>query len=288
MPMSILPRSKNLKDALAQSDQKPLQYDPCLVGRLPSEILSLTGSILSSTIPQQGVCHQAMVLAAEKGRFIVKVACGSLRSQELWAEHTVMQALADTHVPVPLSLAFVRQDDLSFQLREYISGDPMPLSTCADESARYSVISQMGAMLAKIHSIQPDDGWTWDRWLDETLLMARQNLLSGAYDPDDFEPHEDPEAVLAQLMANRPAGGSVCLLHGDYRPKNILWREGQIVSVIDWAFADIGDPYYDLSIFRWYLRDEQEWALFLRSYGLSELDQERFQYFLSLHRFINV
>jgi len=199
-----------------------------------------------------------------------------------------MQALADSQVPVPRSLAFVRQGELCFQLREYIVGAPLQLSSMVDEGKRLDAIRQIGAMLAQIHKIRPDDSWSWEQWLNETLAMARQNLLSGAYDREDFEPHEDPEAVLAQLEANRPSGGSVCLLHGDYRPKNLLWREGKIVSVIDWAFADIGDPYYDLSIFRWYLRDEEEWILFLSAYVLSDLDQERLRYCMSLHRFINV
>jgi len=51
-----------------------------LVSSLPSEILSLTGTILSSVVPQYGVCHIAMVLNAEKGTFVVKVASGALRS----------------------------------------------------------------------------------------------------------------------------------------------------------------------------------------------------------------
>jgi aminoglycoside phosphotransferase (APT) family kinase protein len=37
------------------------------------------------------------------------------------------------------------------------------------------------------------------------------------------------------------------LLHGDYWPGNILWNEGQLVAVIDWENAQLGDPLADLA-----------------------------------------
>jgi aminoglycoside phosphotransferase (APT) family kinase protein len=32
------------------------------------------------------------------------------------------------------------------------------------------------------------------------------------------------------------------LLHGDYWPGNILWRDGTIEAVVDWEEAQFGDP----------------------------------------------
>ncbi len=37
------------------------------------------------------------------------------------------------------------------------------------------------------------------------------------------------------------------LLHGDFWPGNLLWRDGQLVAVIDWEDAAIGDPLADLA-----------------------------------------
>ncbi|MGT5522875.1 phosphotransferase family protein, partial [Escherichia coli] len=36
------------------------------------------------------------------------------------------------------------------------------------------------------------------------------------------------------------------LLHGDFWPGNVLWKDGQLVAVIDWEDAQIGDPLADL------------------------------------------
>jgi aminoglycoside phosphotransferase (APT) family kinase protein len=40
------------------------------------------------------------------------------------------------------------------------------------------------------------------------------------------------------------------LLHGDYWPGNVLWKDGQLAAVIDWEDAAIGDPIADLGIIR--------------------------------------
>jgi len=62
-----------------------------------------------------------------------------------------------------------------------------------------------------------------------------------------------PVAAAAQqwILDHQPHGSPSVLLHGDLLPQNILvsceWPEGS-VGVLDWEFAKIGDPAYDLAI----------------------------------------
>ncbi len=44
-----------------------------------------------------------------------------------------------------------------------------------------------------------------------------------------------------------PQQNTSALLHGDYWPGNILWRDGRLVGVIDWEDAALGDPLADLA-----------------------------------------
>lgn len=44
-----------------------------------------------------------------------------------------------------------------------------------------------------------------------------------------------------------PQRNSSVLLHGDYWPGNILWRNNQLVAIIDWEDAMSGDPLADLA-----------------------------------------
>lgn len=44
-----------------------------------------------------------------------------------------------------------------------------------------------------------------------------------------------------------PQRNTSVLLHGDFWPGNILWRDGQVVAIIDWEDAALGDPLADLA-----------------------------------------
>jgi aminoglycoside phosphotransferase (APT) family kinase protein len=44
-----------------------------------------------------------------------------------------------------------------------------------------------------------------------------------------------------------PQRNTPVLLHGDFWPGNILWRDGQLVAVLDWEDAALGDPLADLA-----------------------------------------
>jgi aminoglycoside phosphotransferase (APT) family kinase protein len=44
-----------------------------------------------------------------------------------------------------------------------------------------------------------------------------------------------------------PEMNTSVLLHGDFWPGNILWRDGHIVGVVDWEDAALGDPLADVA-----------------------------------------
>lgn len=124
--------------------------------------------------------------------------------------------------------------------------------------------------------------------MEASLATAYRNWETGAYDPEDFSPEMPPAAVLKWLQENVPAPGRVSLLHGDFRTKNLLWQGGQVTAVIDWSFADVGDPYYDLGIAISYTRPGAEREAFLAAYGLPDPEMERLHWCAHLSHFLNV
>lgn len=62
----------------------------------------------------------------------------------------------------------------------------------------------------------------------------------------------DEERIRAALAPvwPLPARNEPVLLHGDFWPGNVLWRDGRIVAVIDWEEAKLGDPLSDVAISR--------------------------------------
>lgn len=60
-----------------------------------------------------------------------------------------------------------------------------------------------------------------------------------------------PEIIAHLRAANqKTTRNKPTLLHGDFWPGNLLWRQGRLIAAIDWEDAHIGDPLSDLSIAR--------------------------------------
>lgn len=129
----------------------------------------------------------------------------------------------------PRRLVLRRYDDdrhrvgTQFRLLEALSKAGLPVAKpwYVDESA---------------HTLVTDfvDGEPGDRRTDGEHVahqMAATLLTIHRTEPPDFLP-----------MANGDT-----LLHGDFWPGNTVWRDDQLVAVIDWEDAKIGDPLADFA-----------------------------------------
>jgi aminoglycoside phosphotransferase (APT) family kinase protein len=285
--LRLLPRIFQVPVPARADDLWPPAASRALVDNLPGDILSVTGEIRHISYPGQGRRNLLLRLDADNGQFILKAARGPYRGWELWTEHVMMQDLSSTAIPVPDSLAFIQDQELYLQLRRYVRGSPLNTILEDDEPSSRAAMRQAGQTLAAIHQLD-SPVWTWGEWLDASLSVAEQNLINGVIDLDQFSVEATPSLVLEWLQASRLASGSVVLLHGDYHAENLLWRAGQIVAVLDWAFADFGDPYYDLATALEAVQDPADVDHFLAGYGVPEPDADRLYYFYQLAKFIRI
>lgn len=141
------------------------------------------------------------------------------------------------------------------------------------ETARKNLPAQMGEMLARIHRIDIEK-YAMRLFLPYPMLgteraspsgdssahagavslphipsPARGAIFQVEKNLDEIgEPHPALELGLRWLRANEPpAPKNLAFLHGDYRIGNMIVNEQGLVSVLDWEFAHIGDPYQDLT-----------------------------------------
>lgn len=265
-----------------------------IVRGLPETISRVLGEVINISLPQsQGYCSMVCFIHAAGGKFALKIAQNGYRADELYAEYLALKVLGGTSLPIPQAFAYANDERGHYLLSSYCEGVPLSvlLRTTDDEEYRLQMVGQMAETLARVHNIGVQ-GATWEGSLEAQLKFARRHLEYENIDPDEFMENSgepiDPHAVLRWLIGNRPPEGKVCLLHGDYRPKNMLWQGNRLSCLVDWAFCDAGDPYYDLGIVWYYLKTDKEKEHFLRCYGLGELDEERLRYFELLAKFTNV
>ena len=122
---------------------------------------------------------------------------------------------------------------------EYVEGKtefaPTDLDDCILQLTRY---------LSRIHHVDCSN-------LDLSLLpqMERKytELLINRPAKMDESLDEGHMRDVLEIAWPLPRHNRPVLLHGDFWPGNVLWRDGQIVAVIDWEDAAIGDPLADLA-----------------------------------------
>jgi aminoglycoside phosphotransferase (APT) family kinase protein len=150
-------------------------------------------------------------------------------------EHVLLGLLHERGVAVPQSRLFVPPDTL---VLDYIDGstalpsDPAPA---------------LAATLATIHAIEVDKALSALPRLDDPLpgLMEwlPSRLLVGS---------SAGEGVVREeiRLACGVFEGTARLLHGDYWPGNVMWRNGNLIAVLDWEDAAVGDPLTDVACAR--------------------------------------
>lgn len=115
------------------------------------------------------------------------------------------------------------------------------------------------AALAAVHNLdwrelglgRLDDAARGEPALEQQLTYYAESL-EWAEHAEGGRPHEGARAALAWLQANRPASdpATVTITWGDSRLANQMFRDGEVVAVLDWEMVALGDPRIDLG---WWL-----------------------------------
>lgn len=63
---------------------------------------------------------------------------------------------------------------------------------------------------------------------------------------DQVEPYPEIDLALEWLKATAPVAARTVLVHGDYKPGNMLIEGGRVTALLDWELAHLGDPLEDL------------------------------------------
>ena len=170
-------------------------------------------------------------------------------------EFRVLDALANTDVPVPKVVALCEDDSLigsMFYVMEHLEGrifwDPtVPEVGDADRAAIYD---EMNRVLAALHSVDVDAVGLSDYGKPGNYYARQIGRWTKQYRASETESVAEMEALIDWLPDNIPAGGeTIALVHGDYRIDNMIFHptEPKIIGILDWELSTLGDPLADLA-----------------------------------------
>ena len=165
------------------------------------------------------------------------------------AEIALLTRAHDAGVPAPRVLWVADGGDVgNGYFMNHVDGETIARKILRDDefaNARTVMAAQMGAIAARIHSIDP----AGVRGLEppqrppaEAVLDQYATLL------DTFgEPHPVFELALRRLRTHPPASDRITVVHGDYRNGNFIVGPDGVAAVLDWELVHLGDPWEDLA-----------------------------------------
>ena len=206
-----------------------------------------------------GQSNPTYQLTAESGTYVLRSKPpGRLlpSAHAVEREFRVMQALADTDVPVPavlhLAEAEVSPSRRAFFVMRYLPGrifwDPA-LPDC-DAGERWAIYDAMNAALAALHDIDPVAVGLGDFGKPGNYFARQLDRWSKQYLASTDAPLEAMTDIMAWLGAHMPPDdGQVALVHGDYRLDNMIFAPDapHIAGVLDWELSTLGHPIADLA-----------------------------------------
>jgi aminoglycoside phosphotransferase (APT) family kinase protein len=175
-------------------------------------------------------------------------------------EYALLQALGTTGLPVAgvhalddgtrLGRGAMIVDRLSGRAHRGVLRDKDPLRL--GEEARLALAGFMPQLLADVHALDVTELGIIDILPNPTDDPAAHELQRwvGELDAAELEPHPALRATVTWLQQHMPPPPSrICLVHGDFRPANILVDGSRVTALLDWELAHLGDAHDDLG---WY------------------------------------
>lgn len=149
-------------------------------------------------------------------------------------EFKLLQQLKSAGLPVPTPYYL----DQPYLVVAYMEG-----TTAFNPANLSDFITQFATQLTHIHRLTTRD-------LDLSFLPKQETIVGKKLGerPKILDDSLDEGRIrdVLESVWPLPQHNQSVLLHGDYWPGNLLWRDGQLAAVLDWEDAAVGDPLADV------------------------------------------
>ena len=181
--------------------------------------------------------HNVKVVLDGEGPYVLRIAGRDtvLLGIDRQVEHEAAAAAAELGVG-PEVIRFVEPE--GWLVTRFIEGSPIPLERMREPET----LERVAAALRTVHS-GPAVSGSFDSFgvVEDYLAIARSR---GADEPPDYAWAHG----LARRIERIRSTQDLCLCHNDLLNANFI-DDGERIRIVDWEYAGLGDPFFDLANF---------------------------------------
>jgi len=228
--------------------------------------LDWTVTVTEVTVLNDGL-NLTLSVSTTRGEYVVRRP-NEFRSTPLFVdlrdEYGVLERLADGSVPVGRPVLLCEDESVlggPFLVREHLPGETVPLGSSLPErfqtpGTRAAFAERVMDSLVAVHSVPVEPFADVCEHVPPGEQLERTvEWLTAARAATDLDPLRVDD-VVDRLRETVPSDSKTTLVHGDYRPGNLLFAptaEPTVTGVIDWETVALGDPLTELGylLLRW-------------------------------------
>ena len=165
---------------------------------------------------------------------------------DIETEFRTMEAAYEAGVPAPEPVLYADDESVlggAFFLVEYLAGDA-PITW--DPRDRQRLHGAWDDATAAVHSVPPEAVPSLDQTDPADVVDRELDTYERIYRETALKQEPAVQEALRWFRANKPTVPETTLVHGDFRTGNVLMTDDRLTGVLDWEFARVGDPLYDL------------------------------------------
>jgi aminoglycoside phosphotransferase (APT) family kinase protein len=176
-------------------------------------------------------------------------------AHDMAREYRVMSALTPTPVPVPAMVTLCEDPAVigaPFYVMEYVEGSILRRTRDTDkldDRQRTALAHRLIDTLADLHEVDPAEVGLGDFGHPDGFLERQVRRWTQQLERSRSREIPGIDDLSGELATNIPVSQRASVVHGDYRLDNVLvGPDQQIMAVLDWEMATLGDPLCDLGL----------------------------------------
>ncbi|MDZ4714165.1 MAG: phosphotransferase family protein [Cytophagales bacterium] len=205
-----------------------------------------------------GYSNLTYLLMTDTGEFILRrppFGAAIKSAHDMGREFKVLSLLKDHYQKIPTPLHYCEGVDAigaPFYIMERLRGiilRPGDVKKIGLAPAEMKKLSEaLVDNLVALHAINIYDTGLDQLGKPEGYIQRQVEGWTRRYETAQTDIIEKMDALGEWLMFNQPVDTAPTLLHNDYKYDNVVFREdfSEIIGVLDWEMATVGDPWMDL------------------------------------------